>query len=78
MTQDILDLYSDYPLCTFGQATATGLEQVVQGSISHDQITRGLSGKQRTGTELWRIAKPFVRKIQSQDGVLIVDATGSD
>ncbi len=78
MTQDLLDLYSDYLLCTFGQATATGLEQVVQGSVSHDQITRGLSGKQRTGAELWRIVKPFVRKIQNQDGVLIVDDTISE
>ncbi|MCL4506171.1 MAG: IS701 family transposase, partial [Chloroflexi bacterium] len=49
MTQDLLDLYSDYLLCSFGQATATGLEQVVEGSISHDQITRSLSGKKRTG-----------------------------
>ena len=78
MTQDLLDLYSDYLLCTFGQATATGLEQVVQGSVSHDQISRGLGGKQRTGAELWRIAKPFVRKIQSPDGVLIVDDTISE
>ena len=78
MTQDVLDLYSDYLLCTFGQATATGLEQVVQGSVSHDQITRGLSGKQRTGADLWRIAKPFVRKIQDPDGVLIIDDTISE
>lgn len=78
MSQDLLDLYSDYLLCSFGQATATGLEQVVHGSVSHDQITRGLSGKQRTGAELWRIAKPFVRKIQSLDGVLIVDDTISE
>jgi hypothetical protein len=78
MSQDLLDLYSDYLLCPFGQATATGLEQVVHGSVSHDQITRGLSGKQRTGAELWRIAKPYVRKIQSLEGVLIVDDTISE
>jgi len=75
MAQDLLDLYSDYLLCTFGQATATGLEQVVKGSVSHDQITRSLSGPQRGGAELWQVAKPFVRKMQSEDGVMIVDDT---
>jgi len=78
MAQDLLDLYSDYLLCTFGQVTATGLEHVVQGSVSHDRITRYLSEKPRTGAELWRIAKPWVRRIQNQDGVMIVDDTISE
>jgi hypothetical protein len=78
MTQDLLDLYSDYLLCTFGQATATGLGEVMEGSVSHDQITRSLSGQQRGGAELWRVAKRFVRQIQSDDGVMIVDDTISE
>lgn len=78
MTQDLLDLYSDYLICSFRQATATGLEEVVGGSVSHDQITRALSGVKRGGAELWRIAKPFVRKMQSADGVMIVDDTISE
>ncbi len=78
MAQDLLDLYSDYLLCTFGQATATGLEQVVEGRVSHDQITRSLSGSRRGGAELWQVAKPFVRQMQSDDGVLIVDDTISE
>ncbi len=78
MTQDLLDPYSDYLLCTFGQATATGLGQVVEGSVSHDQNTRSLSGKERGGAELWQVAKRFVRQIQSNDGVLIVDDTISE
>jgi hypothetical protein len=75
MSEELLDLYSDYLLCSFGQATATGLGQVVEGSVSHDQITRSLSGKKRTGKDLWRIAKPLIRKMQSEDGVMIVDDT---
>lgn len=78
MTQDLLDLYSDYLLCSFGQATATGLGEVVEGSVSHDQITRSLSGKGRGGAELWQVAKRFVRQIQSEDGVLILDDTISE
>lgn len=78
MAEDLLDLYSDYLLCTFGQATATGLEQLVEGSVSHDQITRSLSGRTRGGAELWQVTKRFVRQIQSDDGVLIVDDTISE
>lgn len=75
MSDELLDLYSDYLICSFGQATATGLGQVVEGSVSHDQITRSLSGKKRTSADLWRIAKPLIRKMQSDDGVMIVDDT---
>jgi hypothetical protein len=75
MSDEVLDLYSDYLICTFGQATATGLEQVVAGSVSHDQITRSLSEHRRSGADLWRIAKPLIRKMQSADGMMIVDDT---
>lgn len=78
MTQDLLDLYSDYLLCTFGQATATGLGEMVEGSVSHDQITRALSGKERGGAALWGVVKRFVRQIQSDGGVMIVDDTISE
>lgn len=78
MGQDLLDLYTDYLICSFGPATATGLSEVVAGSVSHDQITRALSGKKRTGAELWRIAKPFVRKMQSPEGTMIVDDSLSE
>jgi DDE superfamily endonuclease len=78
MGQDLLDLYSDYLICSFGQATATGLSEVMVGSVSHDQITRALSGVKRTGAELWRIVKPFVRKMQSPEGMMIVDDSLSE
>jgi hypothetical protein len=38
-----LDLYTDYLLSTFGAATATGLSAMVNGDVSHDQITRFIS-----------------------------------
>jgi hypothetical protein len=58
--------------------TATGLGQVVDGSVSHDQITRALRGQQRGGAELWQVTKRFVRRIQDDDGVMIVDDTISE
>ena len=69
----LLDLYSDYLISAFGQTTATGLSAVLNGEISHDQVQRSLAGEQHTSVDLWWIAKPHVRKIESEDGVAIVD-----
>src|SRR6267378_3499467 len=69
----IADLYSDYLLASFGATTATGLSQLLEGDISHDQVTRYLAGTQKTATDLWRTVKAFVREVQSAEGVLIMD-----
>ena len=70
---DLLDLYSDYLISSFGQVTATGLSQLVGGSVSHDQVTRLLAGEKHTSSDLWRVVKPYVRQMQSPEGVLIFD-----
>ena len=75
---NLLDLYSDYLLSSFGATTATGLATLLKGDLSHDQITRFLSGKARTSADLWRVAKPFVRRIQSDQGAMIVDDSISE
>jgi len=36
-------------------------------------VTRYLSGPQKTSADLWQIVKRFVRKVQAETGVLIVD-----
>ncbi len=36
-------------------------------------MQRTFAGEQQTSADLWRIAKPHVRKIESEDGVAIVD-----
>jgi len=69
----LLDLYSDYLISAFGQTTATGLSSLLNGEVSHDQMQRSLAGEEQTSADLWRIAKPHVRKIESPDGVMIVD-----
>lgn len=70
---ELLDLYSDYLLSAFGQTTATGLSALLEGQVSHDQIQRFLASSKRTSADLWRIAKPHVRKIERKDAVMIVD-----
>lgn len=69
----MLDLYSDYLLASFGATTATGLSELLSGDVSHDQVTRHLSGQKKTSADLWQIVKRFVRKVQAATGVLIID-----
>src|SRR6266481_9701540 len=71
--EKLLDLYSDYLISAFGQTTATGLSTLLDGEISHDQMQRSLAGEEQGSADLWRIAKPHVRKIESENGVMIVD-----
>jgi hypothetical protein len=73
MDKQLLDLYSDYLISSFGLTTATGLSTLLDGEISHDKITRFLSGKDFTSTDLWGLVKPLVRPIQSEEAVLIID-----
>ena len=68
----LLDLYTDYLLVSFGQASATGMARLLP-HISHDQVTRFLSQRELTDKDLWKIVKPQVRRVQSQDAVLISD-----
>lgn len=69
----LLDLYSDYLISAFGQTTATGFSALLDGEISHDQMQRSLAGEEQKSADLWRISKPHVRKIESTEGVMIVD-----
>jgi len=75
MDKTHLELYTDYLLSTFGYATATGLERMMDGEISHDQITRFLSKESYTSQDLWLRVKPTVREVESEEGVLIFDDT---
>jgi hypothetical protein len=71
--QRIADLYSDYLLASFGATTATELSELLEGEISHDQVTRYLAGPKKTASDLWRTVKSFVRDVQAEAGVLIID-----
>jgi hypothetical protein len=73
MNYKILDLYSDYLLSSFGQTTATGLSRLLEGEVSHDQVTRMLSSPKITSKAWWKLVKPYVRQIEQEDGVIIID-----
>jgi hypothetical protein len=71
--QPIADSYADYLLASFGATTATGLSQLLEGEVSHDQVTQYLAGTKKTAIDLWRTVKPLVQEVQSETGMLIVD-----
>ena len=73
MSQSMLDLYTDYLISSFGPATATGLARLVDGEVSHDQVTRFLASPAKTSADLWRIVKPVIRQLENPNGVLIFD-----
>lgn len=71
----ILDLYTDYLLSSFGSVTATGLSHLLDGSVSHDKVTRLLSGNTFDSKSLWHEVKDLVRKYETPDACLIFDDT---
>ena len=73
-----LDLYTDYLLSSFGATTATGLSSMLDGAISHDDVTRFVHHLPSGSQALWRQVKPIVRQAEraadsGQVGCLIVD-----
>lgn len=74
-SSQMLDLYSDFLICSFSQTTATGMSSMLHGSVSHDQVTRFLSEHEYDSRELWKLVKPRIRQIETDDGCIIVDDT---
>ena len=75
MNKELLELYSDYLLSSFSHVTATGLSAMTGGEVSHDRITRFLASEEMDSRELWRLVKPLARRVESDDGVLVIDDT---
>lgn len=75
MNREILDLYTDYLISSSTDRTATGLSKLTEGEVSHDKVTRFLSGDEYDSKALWKEVKPFVRRIEQAGGVLIFDDT---
>ena len=72
---ELLNLYTDYLLTSFSYTTATGLSKMLDGQVSHDQVTRFLSKEDYTSEDLWKALKKYIREIEDDFGVLIFDDT---
>lgn len=74
--ENLVDLYTDYLICSpGGQTTAVGMSKLMGNSMSHDKITRLLSGGMYDSKYLWQQVKPMVRELSqsSQEIVLSLD-----
>jgi hypothetical protein len=87
MCKPLLDIYSQFLQTSFGQVSATTLSSVLEGKISHDQITRFLRDAALDGKALWGLVKSAVRDLEQSavnslseeseawfpSGVLVID-----
>ena len=73
--EKLLDIYTDYLLCSTSQTSSTRLSALLDNAVSHDGITRLLSGSDFSSKVLWQAVKPLVREHQSADACLIFDDT---
>ncbi len=80
MKKPDLDLYTDYLLSTFGFATATGLSEMVEGDVNHDQVTRFLSAQDYTSKDLWLWTlqgRGFARSLVRDAGMRVIQAANA-
>lgn len=76
MNTKLLDIYTDYLICQNQYATATGLSNLLDGQVSHDQITRFLNQGELTSKDLWQYVKQEIRNHETEKGgIFIVDDT---
>ncbi len=73
MNPELFDLYTDYLISAFGPTTATGMSRMLDGQISHDQVTRLLASEPKNSADLWHVVKPLVRQIERPEAVLSLD-----
>ena len=73
--KDIFNLYTDYLITSYSYTTSTGLSNMLDGNISHDQVSRFLSKQKFTSEYLWEVLKKDIRSIEEDSGVLIFDDT---
>lgn len=75
MNRTMLELYSDFLIASTGLTTATALSAMTDYAVSHDKVTRFLSKERLGHEEYWKLIKPLIRQIESEEGVLCIDDT---
>lgn len=76
--KELLDIYTDYLIRSFGLTSGTGLSRLLDGAISHDRIQGFLASPVKGGADFWKIVKPYVRQVQADDGIVIMDDSISE
>ena len=76
--QTDLDLSTDYLISSLGQTSATVLSALLDNAVSHDALTRFVNQPDHDSKALWKLVKGDVRRMESDDGLLIVDDSISE
>lgn len=72
---EILDLYSDYLIAAMKLRTAVGMSEMLNESLSHDQISRFLGQELFDQKDYWKCIKSVVRQMEHPAGVIKIDDT---
>ena len=75
MGNNLIDLYTDYLISSFSKTTATGLSSIVDGCLSHDQITTFLAESDLDSKSLWLNVKPRIRELEKAKGTCVLIMT---
>ncbi len=70
---ETFELYVDYLIAHQGQVSAIDMSEVLDKVLSHDHITRMVAQPELDQKEFWKLVKPAVRRIENDDGCLVVD-----
>ena len=85
LDKNMLDLYCDYLITSFGTTTATGSGELL--GISNDSVSRFLGGikfdrggksfakNELTSKDLWGVVKSTIRADECEEGCLVIDDT---
>jgi hypothetical protein len=69
----LLDIYSDYLICSTSQTSATVVSRLLDNEVSHDKFSRFLSCELLDSKKLWRDIKALVREHENENGFLVFD-----
>lgn len=67
------ELYVDYLIAHQGQVSAIDMSEILGKTLSHDHITRTIAQPELDQKVFWGLVKPFVRRIERDDGCIVVD-----
>jgi hypothetical protein len=70
---ETFQLYVDYLIAHKGLVSAKDLSEVLGQRLSHDHITRTIAQAELDQKDFWKLVKPLVRRIESDDGCIVVD-----
>lgn len=72
---NLLDLYTDFLMTAPSAVSALVMSKILQDAYSHDSITRMLAQDELDQSIFWKLIKPTIRQVESEDGVISVDDT---